>query len=315
MARVMSRSMWVWRVVLPGGGLAFSLLVLWASLQAADKPRGNGSGSATDSPRPTRDRRAKVERIMAEGRVVARPGAEVTVGTEAGGLVVDLPARVKMRVKKGDLLIRFRSVEQEAILAEAQAKLAEADAEVEFQKREFQRRAKSPLDSKHYASDVDAGRRDYELASARRKAAVAVIEQCRSALEQTRVTAPIDGVVLACLVQNGEVAPAGARLVTVCDLTRTRIEAEVDEFDAQRVCLGAEVSVTVEGSSSTAWRGTVEEIPDAVSGRTIRPDDPGRPTDTAVLLVKIAMETPIPLKLGQQVEVEILPPATADSTP
>ena len=39
--------------------------------------------------------------------------------------------------------------------------------------------------------------------------------------------------------------------------------------------------------------------------RRIRPEDPGRPTDSRVMLVKIAMAEPTPLKLGQRVEVEI----------
>jgi HlyD family secretion protein len=49
----------------------------------------------------------------------------------------------------------------------------------------------------------------------------------------------------------------------------------------------------------------VEEIPQAVSACRLRPQDPGRPTDTRVLLVKVALDGTTPLKLGQGVEVEI----------
>jgi RND family efflux transporter MFP subunit len=295
--------MWAWRVVFPGGGLLACLLVLWAAVHQTGPRDGSPmrQPAARSGPKP----RPAGERVLAEGRVAARPGAEVTVGTEPGGLVVDLGAREKARVGKGDLLVLFRSADQEAAVAEAEARVAEADAELEYQTREFQRRARAPLDSQQFAAEAASGRRDYEVAVARRKAAAAVLRQCRSALDQTRVAAPIDGVIVACLVQPGEIAPPGARLVTVCDLTRTRIEAEVDEFDAQRVSLGADVTITAEGHRSVTWRGTVEEVPDRVTGRSIRPEDPGRPTDTGVLLVKIAPAEPIPLKLGQQVEVEI----------
>ena len=311
----MSFSMWAWRVVFPGGGLAACVLVLWASFQTATNPpqaRPRDKETTTAGP-------AVPVRVVAEGRVIARPGAEVTVGTESGGLVVELAAREKARVRKGDLLVRLRSTDQEAALAEAEARLTEADAEVEFQKREFKRRAQAPIDSKRFSAEVDSGRRDYEVAVARRRVAAAVVDQDRSTLAQTRLTSPIDGVVLACLIHPGETAAPGARLVTVCDLSRTRVEAEVDEFDAQRVSLGDDVTITSEGQGPTSWRGTVEEIPDLVSGRSIRPQDPGRPTDTGVLLVKIATADPIPLKLGQQVEVEIrpppAPPAPAPRTP
>ena len=96
-------------------------------------------------------------------------------------------------------------------------------------------------------------------------------------------------------------------LVTIANLDKTRVEAEVDEFDAGRVELGAEVQVTAEGFTGQSWKGTVEEIPDAVLPRRLRPQDPGRPSDTRVLLVKVALAEPTPLKLGQRVEVAIGP--------
>ena len=48
----------------------------------------------------------------------------------------------------------------------------------------------------------------------------------------------------------------------------------------------------------------MEEIPAAVIGRRLRPQDPGRPIDARVLAVKIAFGEATPLKLGQKVEVE-----------
>jgi len=53
--------------------------------------------------------------------------------------------------------------------------------------------------------------------------------------------------------------------VTIADIDRLRVEAEVDEADTARVAVGAPVTVKAEGEAAT-WRGTVEEIPDAVSG-------------------------------------------------
>jgi len=50
----------------------------------------------------------------------------------------------------------------------------------------------------------------------------------------------------------------------------------------------------------------VEEIPDSVVPRRIRPEDPGRPIDTLVVPVKIALAESTPLKLRQRVEIETL---------
>jgi hypothetical protein len=78
----------------------------------------------------------------------------------------------------------------------------------------------------------------------------------------------------------------------------------VDEFDAARVHLGATVRVAAEGYDRP-WRATIEEIPDTVVNRRLKPQDPSKPIDTRVLLVKVAFAEETPLKLGQRVEVRI----------
>ncbi len=294
----MSTSMWAWRVFVPGLGLSACLFVFYYTSKA-ESPTERSASSAPVAKRPDGPR------VVAEGRVAARPGAEVTVGTEAGGTIVNLPAVEKARVRKGDLLVEFLADDQKAALLDAEAKLAEAEAEFGYQNGEFQRRSKAKTEAKQFVSELEGTRRDLAVADARRRSANAAIARCRSSLARTRVVSPIDGVVLARYVQLGETAPPGTRLVTVCDLTRLRVEAEVDEFDAGRVAPGDLATITAEGHGDSAWKGTVEEVPDQVAERTLRPDDPGRPSDTRVLLVKIAPEKPLPLKLGQQVEVEI----------
>jgi RND family efflux transporter MFP subunit len=291
--------MWLWRVILPGLGLALCLLVGWQTFQAGEAELRAGKTTT----RSIRERGAS--RVLAEGRVAARPGALVTVGAELGGMVETVAVKENARVKKDDLLVSLRSEDRKNALSEAEAKLAEAQAEVEYQKREYQRKVKAPTPSQSFSAEIDLTRRDYEVAVARKRAAEAAVAQCRSALARMRINAPIDGVIVACYAQPGELIPPGSRLVTVCDLARTWIEAEVDEFDAARIALGAEVSITAEGHAGAPWRGVIEQIPVRVEPRALRPEDPGRPTDTRVLLVKIATGEPLPLKLGQQVEVEI----------
>jgi RND family efflux transporter MFP subunit len=293
--------MWWWRVLVPAAGVAVSLAVLGASLRPDEPGQTPGAGTATEgeavAPRPAR--------VLAEGRVAARPGAEITIGTEAGGLITRVAVRETSKVRKGDVLVELQPDLKQAALAEAEAQLAEADAELAFARGEYQRLARGAADSPQFAAQSNAARRDFAVAEARRREAAAVISAARADLARTRLVAPIDGVVTACFARPGEVAPPGARLVTVTDLARLRIEAEVDEFDAPRVAVGAAVTVTAEGFDDESWTGSVEEIPDRVASRTLRPDDPGRPTDTGVLLVKIALDRPTPLKLGQQVEVTI----------
>ena len=97
-----------------------------------------------------------------------------------------------------------------------------------------------------------------------------------------------------------------AKIVTIADLNRVQIEAEVDEFDSGRVALGAEFRITAKSFERAAWLAKVEEIPDSVVPRRIRPEDHGRPIDARVVPVKIALAESTPLKLRQRVEIETL---------
>ena len=135
--------------------------------------------------------------------------------------------------------------------------------------------------------------------------ALAAVTRLEAEIAKRRIVAPIDGVVIVRHVDSGEAIEARAGIVTIADLAQVRIEAEVDDFDAGQLVVGSAVAIAAEGYDGRRWRGTVEEIPDSVQGRRLKPQDPGKPADTRVLLVKIRLEEPTPLKLGQRVEVEI----------
>jgi multidrug efflux pump subunit AcrA (membrane-fusion protein) len=156
-------------------------------------------------------------------------------------------------------------------------------------------------------ADQDVNHQKVGGVRARLIAAQAARDQLAALLDKTRIVSPIDGIIVARFVQPGETIEAMTSVVKVVDLSRLRIEAEVDEFDTGRVALNDEVIVVAEGFPGVVWKGQVEEIPDAVVARRISPEDPSRPIDTRILAVKIALIGPTPLKLGQRVEVTILP--------
>src|SRR6266436_567836 len=89
-------------------------------------------------------------------------------------------------------------------------------------------------------------------------------------------------VVLDHQAEEGETVAAGAPIVTIADLSRTRISAEVDKFDAPSLREGAEVAVSVQGLPGRSFRGRVSEIPDGRAGEAgwsrnaPRPGGPGR---------------------------------------
>lgn len=80
----------------------------------------------------------------------------------------------------------------------------------------------------------------------------------------------------------------GAVVIVGTDLAGTIVILSVQEKDRVR------------GGS-----GDLAKIPDAVVGRRLAAQDPGKPEDTRVLVVRVALLEPTPLKLGQRVEIRI----------
>lgn len=241
--------------------------------------------------------------VVAEGRVATYPGAEVTVGTDVAGTIDKLDVREQDVVHKGDVIATLRADDMRAALREARARIGEADADIKLFELETERAERLYRENIGSKQTWERSERDLDAARARRASALAEALRLEAVVEKTVIKAPIDGVVIARMHQRGETINAGDSLITIADLHRTRIEAEVDEFDASRVRNGGEVSIAAEGYDAR-WKGVIEEVPGNVVSRRLKPQDPSKPIDTRVLLVKVAMAESTPLKLGQRVEVE-----------
>ena len=244
-------------------------------------------------------------RISVEGRVVTYPGFDVTVGSDAAGTIEKVLVEEKDPVRKGDVLAIVRADDTRAALAEGRARVHEAEADIRLYELDSDRAERLWREQVGSRQAWDKSDRDLEAARARRASAIAEVRRLEAVLAKTEIVAPIDGTVTARLVHPGEAIVSGAPVATLANLSRTRVEAEIDEFDVSRVALGANAFITAEGFDGRQWRGTIEEIPDTVTGRRLKPQDTSKPVDTRVLLVKVALDEPTPLKLGQRVEVAI----------
>lgn len=258
------------------------------------------------APRPAPAAAPAPTSIRCEGRLVAYPGSDVTLSAEYAGRIAALPVKEKDTVAKGQLLAQLDDREQRAALAASEAKVRELGANIAFLEKDRDR-------LKRLAESGVANRRDYEqaetqlsLVQAQRESAQEQSGQLRAALSKLAISSPIAGVVVERDANPGELLAPGAHLMRIVDLSRVRVEAEVDEYDVPRLRVGAAVEVLAEGADR-AWSGRVEEIPDSVTGRQLKALDPSRPVDIRVALVKVALDHPDGLKLGQRVELRIEP--------
>lgn len=298
-ARVRIRSVGLWLV-------ACTVVIATGAFLALDTRvvrRGSSTAEAASATAPALPSAA--QGVRAEGRVVTYPGGTVDVGSEAGGRVKAVLVQERDRVRAGQVIVELASDEERAALEEARARRAEAESQVKLLEARHGRTA--TLAEQGHAALADLDDVTYNLAAARaRRAAIgAEVERLEAALAKRSIRAPIGGTVITRYVDQGEVIPPATRLVTIADLDRVRVEAQVDEYDIDRIEVGEPVLITAEGYEGRDWVGRVESVPDAVVPRRLRPEDPARPSDTRVLLVKITLPPDAPFKLGQRVELRI----------
>jgi HlyD family secretion protein len=239
-----------------------------------------------------------------------KPKTYVNVGATSFGRITHLYVKEGDHVHKGDVVARVESVQPEAtvdaqqaaiassktdiasyIAAEntAQANIAQARADLEQKKFDFDRAqalynaqliAKQDFDAKKAAYDVSAATLDQRVAAlAQAKAqtdsqrahldqAVASQRANFDALDKTISRAPFDGLVTNVPVREGETVVVGIQnsegstLMTLADMSVITAEVKVDETDIVNVQLGQVAEVTVDALPGKTFKGHVTEVGD-----------------------------------------------------
>jgi multidrug efflux pump subunit AcrA (membrane-fusion protein) len=138
----------------------------------------------------------------------------------------------------------------EVQLDEALSTLAQAGAQVAL--------AQAQLDG------LQAGLADEQIAAldARRSQAQAAVESLETLRSLMALRSPIDGTVVSVYSYEGEVAAAGATLITVADLTGLSLQVYVPENRIGQITLEGEVPVMVDSLPGKQLTGTVVRIAD-----------------------------------------------------
>src|ERR1051325_6895914 len=111
--------------------------------------------------------------IMAEGRVVTYPGAQVTVGSDVAGTIESIRVQEKDVVRRGDVLAVVRADGTRAALAEARSRVGEADADIRLFQLESERSQRLFREDVGSKQAWEKAERDIDAARARRASAVA----------------------------------------------------------------------------------------------------------------------------------------------
>ncbi|HEY6912311.1 MAG TPA: efflux RND transporter periplasmic adaptor subunit [Myxococcales bacterium] len=202
----------------------------------------------------------------------------VNVGSQVSGIIDKLNVDFNSLVKKGDLLATLDPRLFQAQLEKAEAQLESAKANVEKAQAAYDdsvriagRVANLRATGLVAQADVDTALATRDGNKAALSAAKAAVLQARADRDMaatnlafTRITSPIDGIVVSRNVDVGQTVAAAFQAPTLFlianDLTKMQILANIDEADVGKVHEGLAAKFTVDAYPGETFTGTISQV-------------------------------------------------------
>lgn len=258
-------------------------------------------------------------KVTANGKVQAQ--RKVDISATIAGQVTHLAVKEGDRVSKGQFLLQIdpanpraaaRSTEasMQALLRDldsARASREQARADHQRAQENHQARIISDADVQRAHTALTTAEAAVQAAERRVEQARATMEGAQDALAKTTVRAPMDGIVTAKRVEEGEVAvvgvlnQAGTVLLTISDMSVVETEMEVDETSIPSVKVEQEALIRIDAYPNRTFGGVVTEVGGSPIIKT------GSQTEAIKFKVKVQIKDPPPdIKPGLSVQADIL---------
>lgn len=262
---------------------------------AACSGEGGGFGGKKDGRYLTEAAAVGAVQKTVLGAGTLQPFEVVNVGAQASGRIETLAVELGDVVRKGQVLAVIDPTDQTNALRDAEARLIDARARKESNEANL---ARNQLSMKRQQALVDRGfatPADYERAEAELKVSQAnvgsidaqirqaqvAVERARVDLSRTNITSPMDGVVAAIVVREGQTVNAiqsAPTIVRIAKLDVMTVKAQISEADVVHVAPGQTATFTVLGDPDrkyTAVLRGVEPAPEnAGENLTGQPNQP-----------------------------------------
>lgn len=224
---------------------------------------------------------AKVEKadirqtVQAVGVLQAK--TRVDVGAQVSGQIQTLHVQLGQAVKKGDLLVsldpelaRTEVVQTEAALAQQRASLEARQVDLKTARREAERQRRLLAGAATAAMEAERAENELAKLEAEIRGQTAVIQRLQADADRaklrlgyTRITAPMDGVVVNLPVQVGQTVIAvqiTPVMLTLADLDTITVRTKVPEVEIQTVKVGQKASFLTLAGDSQRYEGKVRVI-------------------------------------------------------
>jgi len=219
-----------------------------------------------------------VSKVTANGKIQAQ--RKVDMSALVMGQIVNLAVKEGDHVKKGQLLLQIDRAQlaaqaqgREASLAAmrhdldaAKSTAAQAEFDYERAKQNFQGHILAEADYQKAKSTLETSKANLAATEERMNSTMADLTASRDSLSKTTVTAPIEGVVTALPIKEGEVTVigtmnnAGTQLMTVSDMGSVEAVMMVDETSVPQVKVGQKATLSIDAYPNKKFEGTVTEV-------------------------------------------------------
>jgi RND family efflux transporter MFP subunit len=191
-------------------------------------------------------RQSVSQNLALVGTIVAN--REVLVASETQGRIKAVGVKVGDRISSGSVIVRVDEELKQAALANAQVNYDKAKADLERYKT-------LQTESQGGVSDIQVQNMYQTM-----KGAEASLIVARRQLRDTRITAPISGVVTARPVEIGSSLAPGSPVATIVDISVLKVKVNVPEGDVFKLHNGDRVEITTDVYPGVSFNGSVTMI-------------------------------------------------------
>lgn len=207
------------------------------------------------------------DRVSAIGSISARRDMPVGVAGD-GGMVSAIRVEAGQFVGRGQVLAEIDSAVQRAQLAQLEAGVVQARADLRLAQAELDRA--QALVSRGFISKADIDRRtaNRDSAQARVGVAQAQVREMQERIARLAIRAPEAGLVLQRMVEPGQVvSPGSGALYRIAAGGQMELRARIAEQDMPQLKVGQTATVTPVGSPSS-YAGTVWLLEPVIDAQT-----------------------------------------------
>lgn len=206
-----------------------------------------------------------IQTVTATGTL--NPVVNVTVGSQVSGRISKLNVDFNSPVKQGEVLAEIDPSTYQATVEQVTADLANAQANLELQRVQYQRTSELFTNKLVSGSDYDIALAALHQAEATVKIKQASLSNALVNLNYCKIVSPVDGVVISRAVELGQTVASSFNTPTIFqianDLTKMQIDSNVAEADVGGVVEGQSVNFTVDAYPDRTFRGAVSQVRNA----------------------------------------------------